>query len=168
MAEYSDQTLKELGQLMLKARKNPKTSKGIARIVQTIDSSVKFPDLEIDDVRAEMNQRFEQAEIERDRQATLNQLAAQRRRVANMFDGDETVMGKIESLMKKHQIFDYDVGRKLYAADQPAPQPRQEPFMGANWEAPNIKELLTNPLAYERNEARKAIDEINAAKRDFH
>lgn len=162
MAEYSEKTLSELGQLMLKLRKNPKTSKTIARAVNEIDPSVKFPDLETDDLRSEMNRRFAEQDEARDREEAMRRLAAQRRRVSERYDNDPKHVQAIEGLMQKYGLLDYEAAAKLYAAEQPAPTPRQEPRPTANWHMPDIKALMENPLRYEREEAFKAIDEINA------
>lgn len=163
MPQYSDETLKELGQILLRARNNPKTSTTAAKMVRELDPSIKFPDLEVQDLREEFNAKFEEQEIEREREAALRQLAAQRRRVSERFNNDPKHIHAIEETMKKYGIADYEAGAKLYAADSPPPVSRPD-RPTPNWTMPNIKELMERPLQYEREEAYKAIDDINAQR----
>ncbi len=166
--QLSDQTTKELADLLVRLRKNPKTSGKVARLINEVDPSIKFPDLETADLRAELMGQIDELKNERERDAALRKIAAQRRRVAQSFGDDPEIQARhlagVEKVIEQTGLVDYEQAAKIYAYDQPKPEPRPEPFMGQQWQAPDIKGLFENPLAFGRNEAFRAIDEINKSK----
>lgn len=171
MANFSDQTNKELADLLVRLRNNPKTSKVVAKAIRQIDPSVKFNDLEIDDLRAEVRGEIEDMKTEKERDEIMRRMASERRKIAERYkneDGtiNEQHMGAIEAIMKQKGIYDYDVASTYYAAQLPAPEPRPQARMGAHWQAPKLDGLFENPLQWSRNEAFKAIDELSQARKN--
>jgi hypothetical protein len=166
--QLSDQTTKELADLLVRLRKNPKTSNKVARLINEVDPTIKFPDVETEDLRRELMGQIDELKNERERDAALRKIAAGRRRVAQSFGEDPEIQSRhlagVEEVIERTGLIDYEEAAKIYAYEQPKPEPRPEPFMGQQWQAPDTKGLFENPIAWARNEANKAIKEINDAK----
>jgi hypothetical protein len=168
MPTYSDETRQKLGDLLLKLRSNPKTAKTVAKAIQELDPAIRFPDVEHDELREYVDKRLQEAEEQREREELERRLAMQRRKVMEGFGPDPETQKKhierVEQLMKKYNLFDYEAAAKLYAAENPPPPPKPE-RPSANWEAPKTKELFENLLGYEREQAYRVIDELAAARK---
>lgn len=169
--KYSDETYGKLGRLLQRLRDNPKTSKVVAKAITAIDDSYKFPDLEQDQLKEYVDNKFESLQNDREREDFTKRLAFQRRQVMQSFghepaDQEKHIAG-VEKVMQETGLYDYHRAAKLYAAENPPPPPRPE-SRSANWQAPNAKELFENPLNYERSEAYKAIDDIMVARKQVH
>lgn len=166
--KYSDETYAKLGKLLQKLRDNPKTSKVVAEAITSVDSSYKFPDLEQDRLRDYVDKKFENLEQKQETDDFTKRLAAQRRRTMQSFGDDPEVQRQhiagVEKIIQETGLYDYDKAAVLYRDANPPPPPRPE-TRTANWQAPQAKELFENPLAYERNEAYRAVDDILASKR---
>ena len=77
---------------------------------------------------------------------------------------DEDTVKKIEELMQKKGISDYEDGRILYAALNPPAntKPSNEPTPpGATWELPAFAEYAKDPNKAARNNAYAVIDEFS-------
>lgn len=165
---YSDQTLKELGSLLLKLRSHPKTSKTVAKAITQIAPNVRFPDLEQDRLRGYVDKRFEELQLEREREQAEQRLAEQRKKVMLSFGDDpkeqERHIAGVEEIMRKYNLFDYEAAAKIYAASASSPAAKPEPMPGAPWEAPKIKEMFENPNAYARKLAFEYFTERDARR----
>jgi hypothetical protein len=112
-----------------------------------------------EDIREEMAAEEEKKEIDRENARQKRRMEDQRRALAK--DYDEDGVKAIETLMEKHGIHDYEVGRKLYAAEAPTMGDRNEaPSSSSRWDMPTDKELLADPSKWANQMAEQTIREL--------
>lgn len=150
----------DLAQLAVEVANNPGTRKDFARLVKKVQPGRRFPDVEVEDIRAEVRQEFETRDLELQKQKAGRKLERERAEVADQYD--EKAMGEIEALMEKHGLSDYKLAARLYAADaKPA-----RPTPGADdhrYTLPNIDiKDFNNLKQISRSKAYQAVDEIVA------
>jgi hypothetical protein len=128
-----------------------------------------FADVDIEDRFESFKSEQEQREIKRAQDAIMERLNTQRQKLlTGSEDGsapiyDEDTVKKIEELMQKKGISDYEDGRILYAAINPPAntKPSNEPAPpGATWEMPAFAEYAKDPNKAARNNAYAVIDEF--------
>jgi hypothetical protein len=163
----------DLARLALDLSHDKKTRKAFAKIVRESkpDSphAAAFADVEVEDKFEAFERREEEKEIKRQQDAIVQRMNTQRQRLlAGNDDGsapkyDEDTVKKIEDLMQKKGISDYEDGRILYAALNPPPsntKPSNETPPGATWELPAFAEYSKDPNKAARNNAYAVIDEF--------
>jgi hypothetical protein len=169
----TQETQAELTSLFLKLSHNPKTRKMIAKAVKEIepDSShaQAFADVEIEDKFEKFRSEQEERDRKRQYDAMMEHLESKRRALLTGGpDGQgrkysEDDLKKIEDLMQKKGISDYDDGATLYAATLPPvdPSPMSEvPEHGATWEFPEWAKFGENPDKAARNTAHSMIKDF--------
>ena len=80
---------------------------------------------------------------------------------------DEDAVSKIEALMQKKGITDYEDGRILYAATLPPESPKPPADLaphGATWEFPEWSTFGKDPVKASRNIAHQVISEFQQRK----
>lgn len=162
MSNLSPEAQAQLAKLATDLAHNPKTRKAFTKLVQEIDPSKRFPDVEIDEIRAGVVKEFE----ERDQRAeSARVLAAQENARAALKDNyDDKAIGEIETLMTKHGLSDYSLGARLYAADTKPANPSYE-VNDHKWNLPAIKiEDFGNLKQLGRQRAYQAIDDIRSKR----
>ena len=163
----------DLARLALDLSHDKKTRKAFAKIVREAkpDSphAAAFADVEVEDKFEAFKSEFEQQRIKDAQDAIVEKLNRDRQRLlAGSDDGsapkyDEDTVKKIEDLMQKKGISDYEDGRILYAAINPPAntKPSNEPTPpGATWEMPAFAEYAKDPNKAARNNAYAVIDEF--------
>lgn len=164
----------DLGALLHELSHNPKTRKAIAKAIKTAkpDSphAQAFKDVEVEDRFEEFRTEQEQKELKRAQDAMLAQMNQKRAAlITGGSDGSgrkyaEDDVKKIEELMQRKGISDYEDGATLYAATLPPidRQPSEEdiPQHGATWEFPRWNDFGADPVKASRNEAHLAISEF--------
>src|ERR1700733_10919322 len=137
-AQFDPAVANDLTALFIKLSQDPKTRKIIAKAVKegAPDSShaKAFADVDMQD----QFEKFREEQEARD-------------------------LKKIEYLMQKKGIVDYDDGATLYAATLPPvdPNPNYEPpEHGATWEIPELAKFGQDPVGASRNVARQVIGEF--------
>ena len=161
----------DLARLALDLSHDKKTRKAFAKIVREAkpDSphAAAFADVEVEDKFEAFKSEIEQERIKQQQEAIVEKLNRDRQRLlSSEGDGpryDEDTVKKIEELMQKKGISDYEDGRILYAALNPPPantKPSENPPPGATWELPEFAEYSKNPAAAARNRAFAVIDEF--------
>jgi len=147
-----------LAELAVELANKPETRKEFARLVQKVQPNRRFPDVEADDLKAEIDRRFEEKEREVEQKRILKAMEREKAKISKNYD--EKSIGEIEALMEKHGISDYSLAARLYAAEtkpaNPTPQPDDH-----RWTLPNIDlKDFNNLKQIGRSNAYKAIDEI--------
>lgn len=127
-----------------------------------------FTDVELTDQFETFKREQEEARIKEQQEALVRQMNAKRQK---LIEGDasgrkysEDDVKKIEDLMQRKGIVDYDDGAVLYAATLPPveakpinPPPSQH---GATWEFPEMETFGKDPVAASRNIAHQMIGEF--------
>lgn len=164
-------TAADLADLLHELSQNKETRKTIAAAVKKLkpDSphAQAFADVDVDE-RFEAFKRDQEAEkLEAQKQQMLDRMNFKRNALLTGGpDGQGRKYGeddvkKIEDLMQRKGISDYDDGATLYAATLPpdAPQPGVDAPLahGTTWEFPRWAEFGADPVAASRKEAGLAI-----------
>jgi hypothetical protein len=169
---FDPATAFELADLLKELSENKETRRDIARAIKKAkgDSphAAAFKDVEIEDKFEELKQKQEEDSLRREGERLVAEMNAKRKR---LLDGDdagrkysEDDIKKIEDLMQKKGIRDYDDGATLYAATLPPSDPKpgkdELPQHGATWEFPRWDEFGKDPVKASRNEAHRVIGEF--------
>lgn len=145
---------------------NPKTRRQFVKLVQEVDPSKRFPDVESDELRESIKSEFAQ----RDQQAEANRVLQhqQNQRAGLISSGrfkEEDVKAMEKDVMEKHGISDYDIAAKVYSADTRPATPTSE-IRSRSWEMPNMtKDNIANLGHHARDTAFKVIDEFKNKRR---
>jgi hypothetical protein len=163
----------DLARLALDLSHDKKTRKAFAKIVREAkpDSphAAAFADVEVEDRFEALKSELEQERIKNQQNQIVERLNTQRQRLLNgSEDGsapkyDEDTVKKIEELMQKKGISDYEDGRILYAAMNPPAntKPENRPIEhGSTWEFPEWATFGKDPVKASRNIAHQVIDEF--------
>lgn len=168
------QTAAELGDLLHELTHDKKSRKIIADAIKKVkpDSphAAAFTDVDVEDRFETFRKEQEDKEIERQQAAVVRRM--NERRTALLTGGPdgsgrkyaEDDITKIEALMQKKGITDYDDGATLYAATLPPvdPQPGQDipNAHGATWEFPEWSKFGADPVKASRDTAHTVITEF--------
>lgn len=87
-------------------------------------SNKTLPDVEMNDIRAEMKAEREAEKLEREQEKARLRLEAQREALSDRYD--DAQIGEIEKLMEKEGIASYATAAKLYAADMKPAEPTHD------------------------------------------
>jgi hypothetical protein len=162
----------DLARLALDLSHDKKTRKAFAKIVREAkpDSphAAAFADVEVEDKFEAFQRAQEEKEIKREQAVIVARMNEQRQR---LLSGDEAGgrkyseddVKKIEALMEKKGLTDYEDAAVLYAATLPPEntKPSNEPLpQGATWEMPQFAEYAKDPNKAARNNAYAVIDEF--------
>jgi hypothetical protein len=151
----------EVGKMIRRVASNPKTRRPLYQSLKAVDPNVRWPDQDIEDFKADWAKKEKDKELRE--QAKKHQETMESQRAALVQNYDEEHVKKIEKLMQKHGLYDYELGAKLYNAESPMPQQHgQEAARGTRWEMPSDKELINNPAKWANDMAYKTIAEFRA------
>ena len=171
--QLSPEVQADLSRLFFQLSHNPKTRKIIAKAVKEAapDSphAQAFADIDVDDKFENFKKEQEDRELKRQQDAMLAHMNA--RRSALLTGGpdgqgrkySEDDLKKIETLMEKKGIVDYEDGATLYAATLPPVDPTPAgdiPEHGATWEFPEFAKFGQDPVKASRDTARSVISEF--------
>ena len=162
----------DLANLFFALSQDPKTRKEIGRLVRKArpdtPHAMAFKDVEIEERQETWEEKQAAKELERQNAEILSRMNAQRARLLTAEDGgrqySEDDVKKIEALMQRKGISDYEDGATLYAATLPPvdPRPGDDPIPqhGSTWEFPRWSDFGADPIKASRNEAHQAITEL--------
>jgi len=161
----------DLARLALDLSHDKKTRKAFAKIVREAkpDSphAAAFADVEVEDKFEAFKSEIEQERIKQQQEAIVEKLNRDRQRLlSSEGDGpryDEDTVKKIEELMQKKGISDYEDGRILYAAMNPAENTKPSnmpPAHGTTWELPEFAKFGKDPVRASREVAQDVIGEL--------
>lgn len=168
----------DLGRLLLDLSHDKKTRKALGKLVKEAkpDSphAAAFADVEIEDKFEAFERKQEEAKIQTQRDAILARMNTQRSSlITGGADGagrkySEDDVKKIETLMEKKGITDYDDGAAIYAATLPPEHSKpsiEPPTHGSTWEFPEWATFGPDPVKASRNIAHQVISEFQQRKR---
>lgn len=167
-------TAADLADLFHELSQNKDTRKIVAQAVKKLkpDSphAMAFADIDQDDKFEAFRKEQADAELKRQHDLILERMNAKRTALltggpdgAGRKYGEDDVK-KIEELMQRKGITDYDDGATLYAATLPPVDPRPGEEIpvahGTTWEFPRWSDFGADPVAASRKEATAAITEL--------
>jgi hypothetical protein len=165
-ANIPQETLLELGRLSLRLSRDAKTRRPFLKQIKEISPNYQLPgDQQVEDLRAELEERRAKDDAERKGREITERLERQR---AGLIDGtllsgrkfdDATVKEIEEKVMTKYGISDYEAGAKLYLSDF-KPPPDKKPTTTGSWTFPDIPGLTEDPAKAARDAAHSIIDEF--------
>lgn len=167
-------TATDLADLFHELSQNKDTRKIVAAAVKKLkpDSphAMAFADVEQEDRFESFKREQEEARLEQQKQDILSRMSRARDSLlTGGSDGSgrkysEDDVKKIEELMQKKGISDYDDGATLYAATLPPHEPQPgidiPPQHGATWEIPEFAKFGTDPVRASRDTAHQVISEF--------
>lgn len=164
----------DLADLFHELSQNKETRGIVAKAVRKLhpDSphAMAFKDVELDERFESFEQKQAEAAMERQRQDMLDRM--NRQRLSLMTGGpdgqgrryEEDDVKKIEALMQKKGITDYEDGATLYAATLPPvemnPNPNVPTPHGATWEFPDWAAFAPDPNKAARDTATSMITDF--------
>ncbi len=163
----------DLGELLHELSHNPKTRSIIGGAIRDVAPESKharaFKDLDIEDRFDTFKREQEEKEVKAEQQRVLDRMNGQRSALltggpnGNGRKYSEDDVKKIEALMERKGVTDYEDGATLYAATLPpeSPQPSDAaPKHGATWEFPEWAKFSKNHQLAARDTAYQVLDEI--------
>lgn len=170
-------TAAELADLFHELSHNKETRGLVAKAIKKVKAdsphAEAFKDVEIEERFESLKEDQEKRQIvEEQRKLREQQIAARQR----LLDGDdagrkysEDDLKKIEDLMNKKGMWNYEDGATLYAATLPPvdPQPGHDipPAHGATWEFPEWATFGKDPIKASRDTAHQVIGEFMRKRR---
>lgn len=161
----------DLARLALDLSHNPKTRRAFGKLVREAKPesphAAAFNDVDLEDRFEQFEQKQEERRIKDEQSSVLARLNSQRQSLLNGGpDGagrkySEDDVKKIEELMQRKGISDYDDGATLYAATlPPVTKPDSEiPKHGTTWEFPEWATFGQDPVKASRDLAAQVIHE---------
>jgi hypothetical protein len=163
----------DLARLALDLSHDKKWRKQFGKLVKEAkpesQHAAAFNDIELEDKFEAFRSEQEKKEIEREQRAIVDRMNGQRQRLLTGGDDgggrkySEDDVKKIEALMEKKGLTDYDDAAILYAATLPPTntKPENQPTpQGATWEMPEFAEFAKDPNKAARSRAYQVIDEF--------
>ena len=163
----------DLTALFLKLSHDPKTRKLIAKAVKEVASdsphAKAFADIDMQDQFEQFRAQQEERELKKQRDDVLAGMNAKRSALlsggpdgAGRKYGEDDIK-KIEDLMQRKGISDYEDGATLYAATLPPldPRPDEMPAQhGSTWDFPEWGKFGPDPVKASRDTAHNVISEF--------
>lgn len=166
----------DLGDLLYELTHDKKHRAAIGKLIKEArpesPHAAAFKDVELEDRLSAFEEQQQQRELENQRKAILSRMEAQRQR---LLDGDDEGGGrryseddikKIEELMEKKGLTDYEDGATLYSATVPQPGPLDDdPVRSSTWEFPHFDKFKDNPDKAAKDVAYEVIRELRQKQR---
>ena len=166
-SQYPQATLVELGKLALRLSRHKDTRRSFLKSIKTVAPDYQLPgDQQMEDLRAEIEERRQKDDDERRSKEVSERLHKQRTGLSDgtLLNGkkfDDATIKEIEDkVMTKYGISDYEAGAKLYLSDFKPPS-AAKPTGTATWSFPDIPGLMEDPAKAAREAAHAVIDEFN-------
>lgn len=152
----------EVGKMMRRVAAQPKVRRQLYQTLKAVDPNVRWPDQEMQDFKEQFyaTERAKAEKLAADKAKA--EMEEQRSGLVKRFD--EVHVKKIEKLMEKHGIYDYDLGARLYAAEAPPPDATTDYSSRNRWTMPTDKELIDNPSKWANEMAHKVIGEFRSQR----
>lgn len=143
----------DLAALAYELGHNPQTRDGLAHLVNKVDpqrARASFPDIvqksQFAQLRNDIEQRFAKQEAEKQKA----QYEQQRNRLKDRYSEEQ--IGEIAKEMKSAGITDWENAAILYAAKNPAADPRYQPWdrerPSAKWDFPTVAGRDGKPMSF--------------------
>ncbi len=148
---------------------NPKTRKGLAKLVKEINperAAASFRDVDQEDKLETFKAEIEDKLDLKGAKAAKAEQDRQKAELAERYD--EKQLGEIESVMSRYGLSDWKAGAVLYASEHPEsdptlqpPPPEQRP--GATWEFPTVNGRDGKPMDFKEFAKDVRGNSLNAA-----
>lgn len=136
-------TLKELSDITLKVANDPKTRRKYADIVNEVEPTRRFHDIEAQRLEEKVDKKFEERDAERRKKEILAKQEAERNALKDRYD--DAGIAEIEKIMEQEGISNYQTAAKLYAADlkpsAPTPDIKSGVFEVPKFDIKNINNM---------------------------
>lgn len=162
MVDLTSEAQAQLAKLMTDLANNPKTRKKVVGLIKEIDPSRRFPDIEAEEMKEQMQREFEKRDQQSEAARVQRRLEKQKAALADRYD--EKAIGEIEKLMEKKGLSDYEDGATLYSAFTKAATPSHD-INDHKWSMPAIEiKDFANLKQRSRANAYQAIDDLKRKK----
>lgn len=159
----SSEAQAQLSELALALAHNPKTRKKFVGLVKEIDPSRRFPDVETDQIREDMEKEFEKRDQAREAARVKERMESQRESLKSRYEDKD--IEEIEKLMEKKGISDYEDGATLYSAVNKPAKPTHD-IKSHAWEMPTVdRKDFNNLTQISRKKAYEAIDDLQTKRK---
>ena len=164
-AQIDPETAQQLAALALRLGRG-ETRREFIKLVKKVDPSRSFPDVEMQDLREEMESKFAEEETKRQAAATKKRMEEARQALIDSGRFTEDDVKKIETdVMQAKGIADYETAAVLYGAQHAPAKAAPEISTGGTWTFPDHKGLREDPNKWARDQAFAAVGEIKARRR---
>lgn len=155
--QLDPQAQKELADLMVELSHDKDMRPMVNKFLKKKTGKV-MPDVEIEDIRADVRNEFEKRDQDRAKKEALERLENQRSALKSRYD--DAAIGDIEKTMEKLGISDYDVAARIYASETKPANPTYTE-QDHRWEMPKIDiKDFGNLKQIGRQRAMQALDDI--------
>jgi hypothetical protein len=157
--------------LLRRLATDPRTRRIVTKAIKEIDPENyrdhAFPDQKVEDLKEEMEARLAELESKRKIEQADEILRKQKQELLNKYSDEQ--ISEIEKIMEKHNISDYELASKVYAADTPQVDPKRSPRptqFGERWQFPeNMEEFKKDPAGAALRGAYADIDRLRRGER---
>lgn len=165
-ADQKDLTLDWLENNVLN---HPEYGKQVKKILKSVDSRVRFPELDIEEAMEQRTkaaedklEKYIQEQKDKENKAFWD---GQRQKAKEAGLIDDEHMPEMEKWMVENHLGDYQRAAKLYNEEVIKPAAEPTNYQGTfGVQLPNHEGLFQNPTQWSRNEALKAINDIKKGK----
>jgi hypothetical protein len=150
----------EIGRMMRQIANDPKTRADTYKLVKKAHPQARWLDQELEDFKANFTKEQEDKAIKAEAAKRVAEQADERERLLKRVG--EPTLKKIETLMEQHGIYSYEIGAKLYQADNPPTQNGNGNSYpdSSRWSMPSDEKLLKDPSAWANEMAHRVIGEF--------
>lgn len=162
---YDEVTTRSLAALAAKVGNNPKTRLRALELFKEVEPNRRIPELETRDQVQAVRDELAAEKQERAQEKMTQTLERQKRKLTR--DRDKGGFGlnaedvtKVEALMEKHSLVDYDIAARVYMAERETADGTPASYEEANtMQLPGDKALFADPTKWAQGEAHRAITE---------
>lgn len=152
-----EQATRDLANLALGMSRDKELRPLVNKFLKKTSGKV-LPDVEMEELRAEIKSDLEKEKQEREAEKVKLRLEAQRDSLKSRYEDKD--ISEIEKLMEKYGLSDYEAAAKLYAADTTPAEPTHD-IGSQNWELPKVEvKDLGNLVTRRRSNIHSVIGDI--------
>jgi hypothetical protein len=157
--------------ILRKISTDPRTRRAVTKAIKEVEPDAfpefSFPDQKVADLDEKYEARFAELEANAESKRIHASLREQKTKLLEKYSPEQ--VAEIEKLMEQHNIGNYDIGAKVYAADVPPLDPQRTPpqsRFGERWTLPEqMEEFKKDPAAAAIKGAYADIDRLRRGER---
>jgi hypothetical protein len=157
-----------LANILKKIANDPRSRKAVVKAIKEVDPEAfppgSFADTIVSDLEEKIEAKFTDRDAKSETARVERHLREQKRKLSEKYEPEQ--IAEIEKLMEAHNLADYDIGAKVYAADLPPIDPKRggtppPAKFGERWEFPsNMDDFRKDPAGTALKGAYADIDRI--------
>jgi hypothetical protein len=156
-----------LANILKKIANDPRSRKAVVKAIKEVDPDSfppgSFADTIVADLEEKIEAKFADRDAKNETERIERHLRNQKRKLSEKYEPEQ--IAEIEKLMEKHNIADYEIGAKAFAADVPGIDPKRgappAPKFGERWEfPPNMDDFRKDPSGTALKGAYADIDRL--------